>query len=64
MSYIIGSFNLRDFNYSNSSNDGTDEKLNRNFDKIAKIILNENFDVIALQEINAPSALNHLRIFL
>ena len=60
MSYIIGSFNLRDFNYSNSSNDGIDEKLNRNFDKIAKIILNEKFDVIALQEINAPSALNHL----
>ena len=57
--YCIGSFNLRDFNYSNySSDDG--EKLSRDFELIAKIIMSEKFDVIALQEINAESPLGYL----
>lgn len=60
MSYYIGSFNLRDFNFSNESADGTSEKLNRNFEKIAKIIIDEKFDVVALQEINAPLPLEYL----
>ena len=59
-SYILGSFNLRDFNYANPSTDGENEHLNRDFDRIAKIILDEKFDVIALQEINAESALRYL----
>lgn len=60
MSYCIGSFNLRDFNFANMSADGTQEKLKRNFEKIAQIIVNENFDVIALQEINASLPLEYL----
>lgn len=60
MSYIIGSFNLRDFNFSNESSDGTSEKLKRNFENIAKIIIEEKFDVVALQEINAPLPLEYL----
>ena len=58
MSYHIGSFNIRDFNYSNISREG--EKIKRDFDKIAKIIVNENFDVVAIQEVNAESPLKHL----
>lgn len=60
MSYIIGSFNLRDFNFSNKSTDENKEKLQRDFEKIAQIILEEKFDVIALQEINARLPLEHL----
>lgn len=60
MSYYIGSFNLRDFNFANESTDGASEKIKRNFEKIAKIIIDESFDVVALQEINAPLPLEHL----
>lgn len=60
MSYIIGSYNLRDFNFSNKSTDGSNEELKRDFTKIAKIIIEEKFDVLALQEINAPLPLNYL----
>lgn len=60
MSYIIGSFNLRDFNFANESSDGASEKLQRNFEKIARIIIDEKFDVVALQEINAPLPLEYL----
>lgn len=58
MSYHIGSFNIRDFNYSNTSSDG--EKLKRDFNKIAQIIVEEKFDVVAIQEVNAESPLKHL----
>ncbi len=60
MSHIIGSFNLRDFNFANKSSDGTEEELKRDFEKIAKIIIEEKFDVVALQEINAKSPLKYL----
>ena len=40
MEYVIGSFNIRDFNYSNQTAAG--EKIARDFDKIAQII-NLNF---------------------
>lgn len=60
MSYYIGSFNLRDFNFSNESSDGTSEKIKRNYEKIAKIIIDEQFDIIALQEINASLPLEYL----
>lgn len=58
MSYHLGSFNIRDFNLSNKSKDG--EKLKRDFRKIAQIIAEENFDVVAIQEVNAEVALKHL----
>ena len=60
MSYIVGSFNLRDFNFSNKSTDGANEKIKRDFNKIAEIILKEKFDVIALQEVNAEVPLKRL----
>lgn len=59
MGYRIGSFNLRDFNFRNISFDHQ-EKLNRNFELIADIIVQESFDVVALQEINSLIALKHL----
>lgn len=58
MSYYIGSFNIRDFNYSNASSDG--ESIQRDFNKIAEIIIKENFDIVAVQEVNSESAINHL----
>ncbi len=64
MSYNIGSFNLRDFNFSNVSADMHQEKLSRDFNLIAKIIVQEKFDVIALQEINSGLALKHLICYL
>lgn len=60
MSYYIGSFNIRDFNFANTSADGSNEKIKRNFEKIAEIIIKEKFDVIALQEINASLPLEYL----
>ena len=57
MGYKIGSFNLRDFNFSNTVDD---ERIQRDISKIAQIIDEENFDVIALQEINAEIALKYL----
>ncbi len=60
MSYIIGSFNLRDFNFANKSSDGTNETIQRDYDLITKIIIKEKFDVVALQEVNAELPLNHL----
>lgn len=39
MSHIIGSFNLRDFNFANKSSDGTEEEIKRDCEKIAKIII-------------------------
>lgn len=59
MSYYVGSFNLRDFNFSKESKD-TSENIKRNFEKIAKIIIDEEFDVVALQEINAELPLKYL----
>ena len=60
MSHIIGSFNLRDFNFANKSTDGTEEEIKRDCEKIAKIIIEEGFDVVALQELNAPLPLKYL----
>ena len=58
MSYLIGSFNIRDFNFSNKSSDG--EEVKRDFGKIADIIIKENFDIVAIQEVNAEIAIKHL----
>lgn len=57
--YCIGSFNLKDFNIKkdksyNNSNPPKDIKT------VADIIISEEFDVVALQEINSRDALNEL----
>ena len=62
MSYLIGSFNIRDFNFSNKSSDG--EEVKRDFGKIADIIIKENFDIVAIQEVNAEIAIKHLTYIL
>ena len=54
MSYRIGSFNIRDFNITNTQSD------ERDFDLIAEIIVKEQFDVVAIQEVNAERAIKHL----
>ena len=48
MSYVIGSFNIRDFN------------LTKAFDKLAQIILSEKMDVIGIQEVNSKMAVDML----
>ncbi len=58
MAYKIGSFNIRDFNLANSSSDG--EPVKRDFELIANIIIKEGFDIVAVQEVNAPIALKVL----
>ena len=58
MSYVIGSFNIRDFNLANKSRDG--ESIRRDFELIAQIIRQEKFDVVAIQEVNAEIAIKHL----
>ena len=45
MGYIIGSFNLCNFNMTAT------EDFHKNLDRIAEIIRNQRFDVVALQEI-------------
>lgn len=54
MSYVIGSFNLLKMDFK--SNDET----KKNFDRIADIIREEQFDVIALQEVMTEMAVNEL----
>lgn len=58
MSYYIGSFNIRDFNFANRSSDN--ERIQRDFDKIAEIIIKEKYDVVGIQEVNAEIAVKHL----
>ena len=48
MSYVIGSFNIRDFN------------LTKAFDKLAQIILSEGMDVVGIQEVNSRMAVDTL----
>ena len=58
MIYRIGSFNVRNLNYP-VSKDGK-----RSFDTIATIIKNENFDVIALQEVLSDKVWEQLKMYL
>ena len=58
MVYKIGSFNVRNLNYPVSKG-GT-----RSFDTIASIIKNEEFDVIALQEVLSYKVWEQLKLFL
>lgn len=58
MSYLVGSFNIRDFNFSNQTNAG--ESISRDFRTIADLIIKENFDILAIQEVNSKDALDLL----
>ena len=51
MSYRIGSFNLCNFNYGKN-----EDGYFKDFEKIAEIIRENNFDIVALQEIRSESA--------
>lgn len=54
MEYTIGSFNLCHFSYISTNSD------RKNIYRIADIIVREEFDVVALQEVNSISALDKL----
>lgn len=58
MSYKIGSFNLYKFSYQ------SDKDIKKDFEKIAEIIRNEGFDIIALQEVFSEDAVKYLMRFL
>jgi len=58
MIYKIGSFNVRNLNYP-VSKEGI-----RSFDTIAAIIKNEEFDVVALQEVLSYKVWEQLKLFL
>lgn len=62
VSIIIGSFNIRDLNFSNVNKDGEIQK--RDFPLIADMIIKEGFDVVAIQEVNSPMALERIVFFL
>ena len=52
--YKIGSFNIQKFNFR------SEEDKNKNYDNIAKIIKENEFDVIAIQEALTPNAIEKL----
>ena len=58
MIYKIGSFNVRNLNYPVS------KEGSRSFDTIAAIIKNEEFDVVALQEVLSYKVWEQLKLFL
>lgn len=58
MIYRIGSFNVRNLNYPVS------KEGRRSFETIAKIIKDEEFDVIALQEVLSDKVWSQLRMYL
>ena len=59
MSIKIGSFNLRNLNFSSKDENG--QKTSRSFETIATIIKGEEFAVVALQEILSKSALEQIQ---
>lgn len=58
MKYKIGSFNVRNLNYSSKDEEG--QKISRSFSTIANIIKNEEFAIVALQEVLSKSALEQI----
>ncbi len=62
MSIVIGSFNIRDLNFSNENKDGEIQK--RDFPLIADMIIKERFDIVAVQEVNSPMALERIIFYL
>lgn len=62
LSIVIGSFNIRDLNFSDENKDGEIQK--RDFSLIADMIIKEKFDIVAIQEVNAPMALERIVFFL
>ena len=55
MAYRIGSFNMYKFQANRS-----DEEIHKDIDKIAEIIRQEKFDILALQEIFSETAMKNL----
>jgi len=58
MSYIIGSFNIQNFNLNDTYRDRNSNK--RDFYNIAGIILEEKYDIVALQEVMKKEAVDEL----
>jgi len=54
MSYVIGSFNMLKMNYR------SDKEISKDYARIAQIIKNERFDIVALQEVFNEGAIKHL----
>ena len=54
MGYRIGSFNMYKFSFQ------SDDEIKKDISLIAKIILNEKFDIVALQEVFTPGAAERL----
>ncbi len=59
MGYIIASFNIQKFGKQSVTRDENGE-IRKDLDKIAKIIRDNNFDIIAIQEIYHKEALKEL----
>lgn len=62
MKYNIGSFNVRNLNYSAEKVD--ERKITRSYDTIAQIIKKEAFAIVALQEVLSDGAINRIVRFL
>ncbi len=54
MSFKVGSFNVRDFNFESNAD------TKKNFDNLAKIIEEEEYDIVALQEVLSEQAIRKL----
>lgn len=54
MSFKVGSFNVRDFNFESNKD------TKKSFDNLAKIIKEEEYDIIALQEVLSEQAIKKL----
>ena len=54
MSYKIGSFNMYKLNFR------SDREIKKDFELIARIIRDENFDVVAMQEVFTPHAMEEI----
>lgn len=62
MEYKIGSFNVKNLNYSTEKID--EHTVSRSFETIANIIKKEDFAVIALQEVLSMGAIERIKHFL
>ena len=58
MAYKIGSFNMFKFSFQ------SDSEIRKDFTKLSRIIRDNRFDIIALQEVFSPNALGRLLDYL
>ena len=58
MAYKIGSFNMFKFSFQ------SDSEIRKDFTKLSRIIRDNRFDIIALQEVFSPNALARLLDYL